>query len=275
VRSDFGVHIIQVTDIKAASTRSLEEVRDEIARELRTQAASRLYAEQAEQFANMVYEQADSLAPVAEALKLEIRSTDWVSREGGSIGGHSNERLLNALFGDDAVRNARNTEAVEVATNTLVAARVKAYEAAVLLPLDEVKARIVADLRREAAARRAAEQGAAMLAALDKGEQIDAKWGEARVLQRSAPGLPGMAMQAVFSAQSKQLPAHVGLALPEGDYVLYRIESVNRPEIADDDPRVLAVAEQYAQVLAERDFGAFLSELRKRYEVQVKLQPRQ
>jgi peptidyl-prolyl cis-trans isomerase D len=67
----------------------------------------------------------------------------------------------------------------------------------------------------------------------------------------------------------------VGLALPEGDYVLYRIESVNRPEIADDDPRVLAVAEQYAQVLAERDFGAFLSELRKRYEVQVKLQPRQ
>ncbi len=139
----------------------------------------------------MVYEQADSLAPVAEALKLEIRSTDWVSREGGSIGGYSNERLLNALFGDDAVRNARNTEAVEVATNTLVAARVKAYEAAVLLPLDEVKARIVADLRREAAARRVAEQGAAMLAALNKGEQVDGKWGEARALQRSAPGLPG------------------------------------------------------------------------------------
>lgn len=274
VRSDFGVHIIQVTGIKPASTRALDEVRDEIAGELRTQAASRLYAEQAEQFANMVYEQADSLAPVAEALKLEIRSTDWVSREGGSIGGYSNERLLNALFGDDAVMNARNTEAVEVATNTLVAARVKAYEAAVLLPLDEVKARIVADLRREAAARRVAEQGAAMLAALNKGEQVDGKWGEARALQRSAPGLPGAAMQAVFSAQSKELPTHVGLGLPEGDYVLYRIESVTRPEIADDDPRVLAVAEQYAQVLAERDFGAFLSELRNRYEVQVKLQPR-
>ncbi len=273
VRSDFGVHIIQVTDIKPASKRAFEEVRDEIAGELRKQAASRRFAEQAEQFANMVYEQPDSLEPAVDALKLKVQHTDWVSRDGGSVGAYTNERLLNALFSDDAVKQSRNTEAIEVASNTLVAARVRAFEPAVQLPLEEVKAQIVTELRREAGARRAAEQGGAMLAALNKGETVEASFGEARKLRRAAPELPGVAMQAVFSAPSAKLPIHVGVGMTDGDYVIYRIDAVDRPQIADDDPRVKGVAEQYGQVLAERDFAEFIAELRKRYEVEIKLVP--
>lgn len=271
VRSEFGVHIIQVTDIKPASVRAFDAVRDEIAAELRGQAAGRRFAELAEQFANTVYEQPDSLAPVAEALKLQVRSTDWISRDGGRVGEHASEALLSALFADDAAKGGRNTEAIEVAPNTLVAARVKQFEAAQRLPLAEVKDRIVDDLRREAGAKQAAEQGAAALAALGKGEQVAGQWAAERKLQRGAPGLPAPAMQAVFSAPSDKLPAHVGVALPEGDYVVYRIDAVDRPAIADDDPRVAAVAAQYGQLLAERDFSAFLAELRQRYQVEVTL----
>lgn len=271
VRSEFGVHIIQVTDIKPASVQPFEAVRDEIAAELRAQAAGRRFAELAEQFANTVYEQPDSLAPVAEALKLQVHGTDWISREGGSVGEHASDALLAALFADDAVKGGRNTEAVEVAPSTLVAARVKAFEAAQRLPLAEVKDRIADELRREAGGRQAAEQGAAALAALNKGEQVAGQWAAERKLQRGAPGLPAPAMQAVFSAGSDKLPAHVGVALADGDYVVYRIDAVVRPEIADDDPRIAAVAAQYGQVLAERDFSAFLAELRQRYKVEVKL----
>jgi len=275
VRSDFGVHIIQVTEIKPASKRAFEAVREEIASELRAQAASRRFAEQAEQFSNMVYEQPDSLTPVAEALKLELRGTDWISRDAGSVGGYNSEQLVSALFADDAVKSARNTEAIEVASNTLVAARVKAFEPAVQLPLDEVRNAIQAQLRREAGSKRAAEQGGVMLAALERGEKIDARFGEARKLQRAAPGLPAAAMQAVFSASSAKLPAHVGLSLPEGDYVIYRVDAVDRPQITDDDPRVKGVAEQYGRLLAQRDFTAFIAELRKRYEVEIKMTPLQ
>ena len=275
VRSDFGVHVIQVTEIKPASKRAFEAVREEIAAELRAQAASRRFAEQAEQFSNMVYEQPDSLTPVAEALKLELRTTDWISRDAGGVGGYNNEQLVSALFADDAVKSARNTEAIEVASNTLVAARVKAFEPAVQLPLDEVRNAIQAQLRREAGSKRAAEQGGVMLAALEKGEKIDARFGEARKLQRAAPGLPAAAMQAVFSVSSAKLPAHVGLSLPEGDYVIYRVDAVDRPQITDDDPRVKGVAEQYGRLLAQRDFTAFIAELRKRYEVEIKMTPLQ
>lgn len=273
VRSDFGVHVIQVTDVKPAATRSLAEAREEIAAELRAQEGSRRHAEMAEQFANTVYEQADSLAPVAEALHLEVHETGWIEREGGMVGPYSSEALLAALFSDDAVRNRRNTEAVEVAQGTLAAARVKAFEAAQRLPLDQVRERIGAQLRADAGARAAAERGAAVLAELAEGKEAAAQWGEARTLQRAAPALPAEAMQAVFSAPTARLPEHVGVREANGDYVLYRIDAVQRAQIAADDPRMAAVRAQYAQLLAERDFGAFVSELRRRYKVELKLPP--
>lgn len=268
VRSEFGVHIIQVTDIKPSSTRALDEVRSEIVAELRAQEAGRRFAELAEQFANTVYEQPDSLAPAAEAIGLEVRTSDWISRESAPEP-FNNERLLNALLGEEATQKGRNTEAIEIGNGTLVSARVKNFEAAQRLPLDEVRSRIVDELRREEGRRKAREQGEATLAALGKGESAKGQWGEERTLQRGAPGLPAAAMQAVFSAPAEPLPAHVGAQLPEGDYVIYRIEAVQRPEIAAEDPRIAAVAAQYGQLLAGRDFGAFLTELRQRYEVQV------
>ena len=132
-----------------------------------------------------------------------------------------------------------------------------------------MRERIVELVRIEQGRVKAASDGEAMLAALRKGEPAAASWGEARKLQRGAPGLPAAAMQAVFSASAETLPAHVGVQSAEGDYVLYRIEAVERAQIGDEDPRVAAVAGQYNQLLAGRDFGAFLSELRQRYEVTV------
>jgi len=177
--------------------------------------------------------------------------------------------VLSALFGDEAVQKSRNTEAIEIGNGTLVSARVKAFEPARRLPLEEVRERIVELVRIEQGRVKAASAGEAMLAALRKGEPAAASWGEARKLQRGAPGLPAAAMQAVFSASAEGLPAHVGVQSAEGDYVLYRIEAVERAQIGDEDPRVAAVAGQYNQLLAGRDFGAFLSELRQRYEVTV------
>lgn len=271
VRSDFGFHIIQVTDIKPATIRPFDSVRGEIVEELRKQAAGRRYAEVAEQFSNMVYEQADSLKPVADQLGLEIRSTDWLTRGAEGVGAYASPRLVEALFADDAVKNARNTEAIEAGANTLVSARVLSFEAAQRLPLAEVKGQIEQQLRTEEAARLAAERGAAALAALEKGETVTGEWTATRKLQRGAPGLPAAAMQAVFAASTAKLPAHVGVASPEGGYTVYRIDAVNRPPLTDDDPRIEAVAGQYARLMGERDFAGFLTELRQRYKVETKL----
>jgi len=124
---------------------SFEVVRAQIEDEARKQLAQRQYAEAAERFTNGVYEQSDSLKPVADELKLSIQSARDVLREPGTKDQgpvFGNSRLLEALFNADNRAKARNTEAIEVAPNKLVSARVVSYHPAATRGFDEVKAEL-------------------------------------------------------------------------------------------------------------------------------------
>ena len=104
------------------------------------QLAQKRYAEVAEQFTNTVYEQSDSLQPAIDKLKLEKRSaTVQRTPAPGATGPLASAKLLEAVFGNDAVRNKRNTDAVEVGPNQLASARVVEYTPARTLPLAEVQ----------------------------------------------------------------------------------------------------------------------------------------
>src|SRR2546421_146505 len=111
VESDFGFHIIKVTGIKAGKMRSLEAARPEIERELKKERAGRRFAEAAEAFSNLVYEQPESLGPAAERFKLTVQRAQGVTRQSAPVAALNNARLLAALFADDSIKNRRNTEA--------------------------------------------------------------------------------------------------------------------------------------------------------------------
>src|SRR6266705_1100492 len=115
VESDFGFHIIRITGVKAGKMKSLGEARPENERELKRQRAGKRFAEAAEAFSNLVYEQADSLKPAAERFRLPIQLAQGVTRQSASLPALNNPKLLAALFADDSIKNRRNTEAVEAA----------------------------------------------------------------------------------------------------------------------------------------------------------------
>ncbi|MCL1824817.1 MAG: SurA N-terminal domain-containing protein [Betaproteobacteria bacterium] len=268
VRTRYGFHILQVTDIQK---RSLAETRDEIIAWIRKQALAKGFDEKATKFSEMVFNEApDSLQPAAEAFGLEIRRTDWVSRGTDDLGGVRNERLVASLFDDDALNQRRNTQAIEVGFNTLVSARVLEHEAARRVPLEDVRGQIEAQLRREEAMRMAREEGNAVLAALDQNGEVNNAWSAPSSFQRSKPDLPPQAARAVFAAPLTRLPARVAVELPDDAYVIYQIDEVERPTIDNDDPRVAEMAAQYGLVLGQNDFGSFLASLRDRYKVVVK-----
>lgn len=269
VQSDFGFHIIKLTAVKASKARPFDEVKGEIAAEFKRNEASRKFAELVESFTNTVYEQADSLKPAADKFKLAVQTTDWLARDGKAPAPFNSEKLIGELFSDDALKNKRNTNAVDVGNGTLVAARVLEYKAAALKPFEEVKPVIEKALANEEAVKLAEKEGEGKLAQLVKGEALDLQWSPSRAVSRGEQALPPEVLRAVFRAPTDKLPAYAGVKVPGAGYALYRIEKVDRPVAKEDDPRRAAIKQQYARVLAEQDFGAYIAALRKRYDVKV------
>lgn len=274
VESEFGYHLIKLTGIKGGKGRSFEEARPEIEAELKKQAASRKFAEAAETFSNMVYEQADSLQPVAEKFKLTRQTTNWLPKNpppqmAQAMGPLGHPKLLGALFADDAVNGKRNTEAVEVAQNTLIAARLIEHKPASLIPFDTIKAEVEKRLLREEATKLASKAGADKLAALAKDGSDKESWGASKTVSRLTAGnLPPAVLSAIFKADTAKLPAYAGVELPGAGYVLFKITKVGQPEKTDEAKRK-AVVQRLTTTAAEDDLNGYMASLRSRYKVEV------
>ena len=277
VKSDFGFHVIRVTDVKPAKVRTLAEVTPELEAQLKKDAAGRLYLENAEQFSNMVYEQSASLKPVADTLKLQVQQSQWISKGQPAVPPHlSNPKLQAEIFSDDAIKAKRNTSAVEVAPGVLVAAHVVEHKPAELRPLETVRADIERRLQREEALRLARADGEAKLKALQEGKDADVKWPATLAVNRQKPGgLFPQVIDRAFRADAKKLPAYAGVDTPAG-YALVRVTKVTVPEKIEDSQRE-ALAGQLRNAVAMTELESTLGSIRGQVGVRVNssfLQPK-
>jgi peptidyl-prolyl cis-trans isomerase D len=269
IESDFGFHIIKLTGIHAAKEKPFAEVKVEIEDELKKAGASRKFAEAAEAFSNMVYEQSDSLKPVAEKFKLTVSQSDWLGRKAvGANGPLANEKLLAALFSEDVVKNKRNTEAVETATNTLVAARILEHKPSARQPFEAVKGSIETLLKRQEAQAMARKDGEARLEALKKGED-KLGWGAAKTVSRLDPRLiPQAAIAPVFKLDVTKLPGYTGVEMPSAGYALFKLTKVDAGEKLDEQRRQ-AMLGQLGKLAIQEEVQTYLTALRSRYKVEI------
>jgi peptidyl-prolyl cis-trans isomerase D len=266
VESEFGYHIIRLDAVRGGEKKPFDAVRAEIDDEVRKQLAQKRYAEVAEQFTNTVYEQADSLQPVADKLKLAKR-TATVQRAPapGAAGPVASAKLLEAVFADDSVRNKRNTDAVETGPSQLAAARIVEYTPARTLPLAEVKGRVREAVVAQQAAAMAKKDGEALLAQLKAG--AGAALPETLTVGRAAPqGLPRPAVEAVLAADAGKLPQAVGVDLGAQGYLVARVMQVLPAEAAGRQP----LQAQYAQAIGNAEMQAYLDALKARFKAEIK-----
>jgi peptidyl-prolyl cis-trans isomerase D len=268
VESDFGYHIITVTAARGGEKKSFEAVRGEIEAEVKKQLAQRRYSEAAEQFTNTVFEQADSLKPAADKLKLEVRSAVVQRKpEANPTGVLTNQKFLEALFSADTLRNKRNTEAVEVGANQLVAGRVVEYTPARRRPFDEVQAQVRESVIDAAAADLAHKSGEARLAEGKRNPSAALPVAPVLVSRAQSRQLPREVLDAVLKADAAKLPAWVGVDLGKQGYAVARVVSVlGRDPIAADAARG---QEQYAAVWAAAEAQAYYNALKSRFKAEV------
>ena len=272
VQSEFGYHIIQLTAVKPAAAKTLDDVKSEIATEIKRQKATKEYSAQAEIFTNTVYEQADSLKPVADKLKLKIETADHLGRQPNPAMAPNvpvnNPKFLKALFSDEAIKNKHNTEAIEVAPNTLVAGRAVEYKPATKRPFQEVQAVVRANLTRTEAADLARKAGEAKLAALRVKDEATG-FGEAKTVSRAKnQGFNPAALSPVMKADVTKVPAFVGVELPGQGYNVYRIGKVAQPA-TQDAARRQAEQQQVVNALAQQEMAAYIDVLKQKAKVKI------
>lgn len=263
VETEFGFHVIRVTDIRPATQKSFESVRPEIEGEIRAQLSSMRYAEAADTFSNLVYEQPDSLEPAAQRFGLTIATAD-VRRDGASDlpRAHplNDRRLLEALFASPSIEAKHNTEAVDVGPSRLASARIVEYHPQRRRPFDEVKDEVRRRFVAQEAQRRAVRAGEARLAALREGVADTAGFGDARtVRQGMADDFPAAAIDAVFRAPADPLPSYVGVDLGDQGYAIYEIVRVTPPDDAHLEQRRDAYRQQLAQAYSQQLMADYIA----------------
>ncbi|BAV34165.1 peptidyl-prolyl cis-trans isomerase [Sulfuricaulis limicola] len=235
VRSPFGYHLVKLTAHTPEKRKAFAEVRKDLVEVLRRRQAEERFFDVAEKFRNLVYEQPDSLAPAAKALGLEIRKSEWFSPAGGT-GIAANPKVVQAAFEPDVLSQARNSDAIEISADTLVAVRVAERRPAGRKPLAEVRPGIERTLKQQRALEQAHSLGEAALQELRAGASLEAvarkhgfKYVPSRTLtRRQTGGIDPRIVESAFRAPRPEggKPVHELVDLGEQGYALLALQGV-------------------------------------------------
>lgn len=285
VESEFGFHVIQLTGIQKkdgkeerrsshiliqapADAKPFEAMRDQVEADLKKSRAARRFTEAADAFQNMVYEQSDSLKPVAERFQLKIETSGWMTRTPGKEAAVlDHPKLRAALFSSDALQNKRNTDAIEVAAGTVVAARVLEHQPATQRRYEDVKDQIASMLQRQEAAELARKDGAAKLEQLRSGANAGVKWTPPKLVSRRDPqNLPPELLRPIMSADVSKLPAFIGLPVADAGYMLVRVSKV-----IEADPKAVGAdaVQRAASLTGSAQYQAYIDSLRKQADIEI------
>ena len=270
VRSDFGLHIIKLTGIKAPPAKSFADMRAELEANLRADAARKRFAEAAERFSNLVYEQADSLAPAAQALGLQVQSASNVTRSNQAANTLlANAALTTPLFSADAIEKKLNTAAIDVGQQRLVSARVVKHMPAHTKAFELVSADVRQMLVATRSADLARQAGEAALAAWKGGAQTSTSFGDKLTVSRDqggvmAPNLVAAALRTPVDA----LPSYTSVNLGQQGFVVLKVLAVNA-RTAVEASQSAAEANQYTQAWSAAEINAYLQSLKAKYNAQI------
>ena len=280
VRTDFGFHIIQVTDIRGGSDAGFDEMRDQVEAAYRKLEAENLYFDYAERLAESAYENSASLMPAAEALGLEVQTTDWITRDSVLPGALNSPRAMNAAFSDDVLVERHNSELIEVDQQQAIVLRIAEHEPAGVRSFEDNVAAIEQDYRREKASDEAARAGAEVLAQLEAGgrtlDQVASEHGwqleQPGAVGRHAPGVPAEILARAFGlAPSQDKPRYVGVVSAEGDYLLIAVLAAQGGQFASlSDAEKTSLTGQLEGRISDAQLRYFTRSLRDRTDVELR-----
>jgi peptidyl-prolyl cis-trans isomerase D len=277
IKTSFGYHLIKLTELVPAKTKSFEEVRAELLKSMQRNRAETAFYEKGQKLAEITFEHPGSLDAAANQLGLKIQQTGLFTREVGEDIA-ADEAVRKVAFAEEVLAG-KNSEPVELGNEKAVVLRVKEHQPASDKPLSEVKDMIIGKLREEDARSEASKRAQALYKSLNDGKSL-VEAAKAAGLEVNHPGmirrendkLPPELVRAVFSAArpmpGKSSPGQVSLA--DGSQLILSVTAVQDGASASADKKEQEAGTQFLRRIgAQGEFGAFVAKLRELADVQI------
>lgn len=278
VKTPFGFHLIKVTELVPATTKTFEEVREELAISYKRASAENKFYDAKQKLDELSFEHNDSLELVAKALGLKIEKSGLFTHESGE-GVMAEAALRSAAFTPE-VLEGKNSAAVETGKDNdkVYVLHLKEHQPASDKALAEVKQDIIAKLRLKRAQEAARKQAEQLLVEIGQGKALgDAAKSVGVGVSKDTvklvgqPKLPPALITAVNKAplpQGKPRPALA--ALENGEQIVFVLTEVKDGSTASVDPKELVMAKQYlVKNAGQAELAAYLDLLREKAKVRV------
>lgn len=247
VRTPFGFHLIEVTEIKSGGEGGFENLKDKIESAYRRAEGEQLFFDQAERLADLSYETPDSLAAAADSLDLEIKESDWFDRS-GATGDLASPKVAAAAFSEDVLTENNNSEMIEVDQDKVVVLRVVEHEEEHVRPYEDVQEQVRQGLKTQKSTALATIEGERLVGQLNAAEVSlqDAAAGggwtliESGMIKRNDTTADAAVVRKAFSLQNPEAgkSSFAGVTLANsGDYAVLAVSKVvdgEAPEETED-----------------------------------------
>jgi peptidyl-prolyl cis-trans isomerase D len=276
IETEFGYHIIKLTDMKPVEVTPLAEVRDEIEAQLLTdKATDEFYALQSE-MANLAFEVPDTLEDVAGAVNGKIQETGLVTA--AAVPAALNvPAVTSKMFDPDFIDEALNSDVIELSNDKVVVIRVIGHEPQRTQSLDEVRTQILAQLRARKAQEAAAEWANNVVEQVQAGESpeltigdVTLEWQSKEAIARNSDELPRNLVDTVFTLSTEAGNNLEVAKLGSGDVGVVRLTAVNMPEALGEE-ELASLKQQLMTNYSQANYQSFIDSLRSAAEVTVNL----
>jgi peptidyl-prolyl cis-trans isomerase D len=281
IRSQYGFHLVKLTDIQSSRVKPFEDVRAELAERYREQKAEGIYFEQAEQLATLAFENPETLTVAANSLGLQVEETGLVARRAQTNNGlAANEKVLEEAFSPEVLEEGNNSDLLELDTDRAVVLRVKEHAPPTQRTLAQARDEIIDKLRSERAREQVVAVGRSLLHRLrsggDKPQKIAAEqglqWGKDQQATREETSVAPEILNTLFKMPrpTGDDPSYDAVLTPAGDFVVLSLKAVTDPEPPTSEAESIAsLRSTLRQDYGQQEFGALMQGLRQQAEIEV------
>ena len=273
VKTEFGYHIIQLTDIDQSSNVEFADVKEKVEQQYKRQQAERQFYDKAEELANLTYENPETLDIAAETLGLDIKTSEKFTRSGGS-GIAENQEVVKAAFSDDVLNQELNSQVLELSDTRLVVVRKNSHVDATLLPFDSVAPAITEQLRYQRASDLAYIQGESRLQELKSGasatQVFPDTWQPATYYGRDSQDISAQILDQAFRLPNAESTQYAGFTADNGNYVVIAVSDVKQGSVEDVEPEMRdGLVSNLTRLSGRVEMAAFLNTLRSEADIEI------